>query len=370
MNQNYNFDFCCPTKIYFRDGGVSEIGNIIKEDYHFNRVYLVYGGHSLKNNGTYDKIVESLNTNHISFAEYSGIQANPDVSDVIEMVKQAREFKPDIILAVGGGSVLDASKSLAHSYYYDGNPLDFNKHLVTPLHALPIATIITLSASGSEMSDSCVISDRKHHFKGGFNIVSNYPLFSLMDPTLTLSVPPYQVGIGLADMFSHSMERYFSPSHDLEPCDELALGIMKSIVDASKVVIKEPNNIEGRRAMMIAGALAHDGFTSFGKNRLFIVHKAEHRLSGFYPELAHGQGIALLLAEYLEINKALFNDKLICFGQVAFSLDRSCKAEDSISALRQWIDSLPIYHSFEELPFEIKNEDIEKARKTLVIGNK
>lgn len=362
---NDDFDFCCPTKIYFRNEGVSEIGKIIKEDYSFSRVFFVYGENSCKRNGLYGKVITSLKKNNIAFEEYSGICANPDVEDVKQMVKLARAFKPELILACGGGSVLDASKSLAHAYYYDGNPLDFNKHVIEPLHALPIATIITLSASGSEMSDSCVISDRKHGFKAGFNCQSNYPLFSLLDPSLTLSVPPYQVGIGLADMFSHSMERYFSPSQELEPSDELALGIMRSIVITSSSVLKDSTDIKARRAMMIDGALAHDGFTGFGKNKRFIVHKAEHRLSGHYPELAHGQGIALLLVPYLSINKDHFHDKLIRFGKAVFSLEGDISVDDSIRALDCWVHTLPIAQSFDSLPFTIAKEDIDKALDTL-----
>lgn len=367
---NLDFTFCCPTKIYLRVHGVGEIGDIIRKDYSFQRVFFVYGSKSIKENGTYQKIIDSLLKSGIAYEEYSGIQANPDVEDVIRMREKAWAFHPDLILACGGGSVLDAAKSLAHAYYYDGNPLDFNKHTITPLHALPIATIITLSASGSEMSDSCVISDRKHHFKGGFNITSNYPLFSLLDPSLTLSVPSYQIGVGLADMFSHSMERYFSPSHSLEPCDELALGIMKSIVETSKAVLKDPSDTMARRAMMIDGALAHDGFTNFGKNKQFIVHKAEHRLSGIYPDLAHGQGIALLLAPYLSLNIELFRNKLICFGQAVFSLQGDITTKEAIDALKAWIETLPIFHSFEELPFHIEEKDLEKAYFTLKLENK
>ena len=361
------FEFICPTKIYYRPEGVSEIGRIIKEDYRFSRVFFVSGGTSIKKNGTYEKVITSLSINHIIYEECSGIQANPDIEDVLKMVKQAREFQPELILAVGGGSVIDAAKSLAHGYYYDGNPLDFNKHLVEPLHALPIATILTLAASGSEMSDSCVISDRKHHFKAGFNAVTNYPLFSLLDPSLTLTVPPYQVGVGLADMFSHSFERYFSPSHQIEPCDHLALGIMRGVVEVTPEVVNHPDSLEGRRAMMFLGSLAHDGFTSFGKKKRFLVHKAEHRLSGSYPELLHGQGIALLLAPYLKINQKLYEEKIIELGKVVFQLEHPT-AEDTIRSLEQWIFSLPIYHSFDELPFHIDLKDIKKAEEVLKVS--
>lgn len=364
-----DFTFCCPTKIYFRVNGVSLVGKILKEDYGFKKVYFIYGGGSLKRSGTYDKIVASLKENDIVFEEYSGISANPDIKDVRKMVEEVKVFKPDILLAAGGGSVIDAAKSVAHGYYYDGDPLDFNKHLVTPLHALPVATILTLAASGSEMSDSCVISDYEHHFKSGFNSVTNYPLFSLMDPSLTLTVPPYQVGVGLADMFCHTFERYFSPSHEQEPCDDIALALLKNIVEVSYKVLADPNDIEARRTMMICGSLAHDGFTNYGKNKVFIVHKAEHKLSGAYPKLTHGQGIALLMPEYLEINKVLFKDKILKMSEVVFNKKaKSIKA--GIDALRSWLGTLPIYHSFEELPFEVAPEEIEKAEKILKIKKK
>lgn len=364
---NLDFTFVCPTKIYFRNEGVALIGKIIKEDYHFKKVYLVYGGHSLKKMGAYDKIVSSLKEHQIEFKEYSGIAANPDIEDVRKMVEEAKEFRPDLILAAGGGSVLDAAKSVAHGYYYDGDPLDFNKHLVEPLHALPVATILTLAASGSEMSDSCVVSDRKHNFKSGFNSPTNYPLFSLMDPSLTLSVPPYQVGVGLADMFCHSFERYYSASHEFEPADDFALAIMKNIVEVTPAVLEHPDDIEARRAMMICGTLAHNGITNYGKGKIFIVHKAEHILSGIYPELTHGQGIALLMPKYLEVNKNQYKDKILKMGRMVFQMKSAPSCNAVIAKLKEWLNSLPIAHNYDELPFQVKQEDLAKAEKVLKV---
>ena len=360
-----NFDFVCPTKIYFRENGVGEIGKIIHDDYRFGKVFLIYGGSCLKKRGAYDKIVNSLKENHIEFREYGGVKKNPDIEDVNAILSLCRSFQPELILAAGGGSVLDTGKSVCHGYFYEGDPLDFNKHLVSPLHALPLATIITLSASGSERSDSCVISDRKHHFKGGFNCVTNYPLFSLEDPTLTFTVPPYQLGCGLSDRFSHSFERYFSPSHELEPCDGLALSVRKSVVSITPRVLAKADDREAKRARRILGSVSHNGFTSFGKQKLFIVHKAEHRLSGKYPDLVHGQGIALLRPEYLSINKEKFSKKIIALGKEVFGIDGL--EDDCIRARKNWLNRLPIAQSFAELPFEIKEEDIKKAKSLLAV---
>lgn len=361
------FQFVCPTKIYFQNESVASIGKIIQDDYHFKKVYLIYGGQSLKKMGAYDKIIASLKEHQIEFKEYSGISVNPDIEDVRAMVKEVKAFQPDLILAAGGGSVLDSAKSVAHGYYYDGDPLDFNKHIVTPLHALPVATILTLVASGSEMSDSCVISDRKHNFKSGFNSPTNYPLFSLLDPSLTLSVPPYQIGVGLADMFCHSFERYFSLSHEFEPCDDLALAVLRNIVQVTKTVIEKPNDIEGKRAMMICGTLAHNGFTNYGKGKAFIVHKAEHILSGYYPQLTHGQGIALLMVPYLKINRRKYKEKIQRLGYFVFDLKRNASVNRVIESLQEWIDLLPIAHYFEELDFTIDEKVMNKALTVLKV---
>ncbi len=363
---NDSFTFYCPTKIYFRENGLNTIGDIIAKDYGFKRVFLVYGGKHLKDSKQYDIICESLRKNQIHFIDYGGISANPDIEDVLKMVSMARAFQPELILGCGGGSVIDAAKSLANGYYYDGNPLDFNKRILKPLHALPIATILTIAASGSEMSDSCVISDRKHNFKNGFNSETNRPLFSLLDPTLTYSVSPYQTSMGIIDMFCHTFERYFSLSHQIEPCDEIALAVLKEIVETSKNVFDHLDDYETRRALMILSTVAHNGFTSYGKSFCFRIHQAEHKLSGAYPLLTHGQGIALLMVDFLKINKDKIQDKIIHFGSIVFNLKAS-DVDTVIETLRNWLNSFPIYHSFSELPFAVSDDLLEKAHELLKI---
>lgn len=363
-----SFTFHCPTKIYYRQGGLSLIGKILREDYSCKKALMVFGGHSLIDNGYYDTIVSSLRENGIDFETYSGIEANPDVSDARKAILAARTFKPDFVLACGGGSVIDCAKLICHGYYYSGNPLDFFKKGVRPLHSLPLGVVLTLSASGSEMSDSCVISDRETGFKGGFNDESNYPTFSLLDPSLTDTVSDYQTAIGLVDMFSHSFERYMSQNERFEPCDGLALSVMADIVATSKMLFGDKKDIkEGRRSMMLLGSLSHNGFTSFGKKKNFVVHHAEHRLSGRYPALAHGQGIALLLPVFLEKNKDILKAKILRMAKQVF-LSRVEDVDASIAALKDWLSFLPIYHSFEELPFIVAEEEIDQAEKRLELG--
>lgn len=367
MNSEDSYTFVCKTKLYIGADKSKDIGKILSLDYLFKRVLLVYGGSSAKKSGLYDAIINSLDENKIVHQEYSGITANPDIEDVIKIVSLAREFKPEILIALGGGSVMDACKSAAVGYYYDGNPLDFNKHIVEPINALPVCCIPTISASGSEMSNSCVISDRKHNFKSGFNSELNYPLFSIIDPKVTLTVPRYQLGIGFADMLSHSFERYFYPSKEYELADGLALSVMREIVEVSKRVFEDEKDLVARRDMMLAAAFSHNGITGVGKNKNFVVHKAEHKLSALYPALAHGQGIALLLVDFLKINEEALSDKIIRFGREVFKVDG---VVESINALKEWLDFLPIYHSFKQLPFTIDQKDIDKVLHWLNLSNK
>ena len=365
--KNDSFLFHCPTKIYYRPEGLSTIGEILRQDYSYRKAYVVVGFSSFERNGFLSLVERSLADNGISYRLYSGIQSNPDVRDVRAMVEECRKDLPDVVLACGGGSVIDACKLLRHAVYYDGNCMDFVRSVVKPLHSLPLGTVLTLAASGSEMSDSAVISDRQHRFKGGFNVVANYPTFSLLDPTLLKSVPSYHVACGLADMFSHSFERYFSPSHPLEPCDEIALSVMRSIVKTSYEIINENGDKEeGRRAMMILGSLSHDGFTSYGKRKAFLVHQVEHKLSGRYPELIHGQGIALLLPIYLEQNKDLLQGKIFRMAEQVFETPTSSIGE-AIQALRSWLDFLPLAHRVEDLAFPLAEEDWERAKEQLRI---
>lgn len=368
MNANADsFLFQCPTRIYYRHKGLSSIGEILKKDYSFRRVYVVLGSSSFQRNGHLEVLEKSLKDQGIEYRIYSGIQSNPDIADVRKMVVECRLFVPDALLACGGGSVLDAAKLLRHAYYYDGNPMDFLRQSVRPLHSLPLGTVLTLAASGSEMSDSAVISDRQHHFKGGFNVIANYPTFSLLDPSLFKSVPTYHVACGLADMFSHSFERYFSPSHPLVPCDEIALAVMKSIVKASHEMLdKDGDREEGIRAMILLGSLSHNGLTSYGKKKVFRVHQVEHKLSGKYPELIHGQGIALLMPSYLKENRELFHDKILRLSRTVFERE----TEDvslAIKYLEDWLSFLPLAHHIEELSFFLPKEDWEKAENSLRI---
>lgn len=345
----------CPTGIYFVSDAMAKAGEIIKNEGH-KRAVLIYGGRSLKETGNYSTLLKSLKDNQIEFIEKGGVKPNPEIEFVREILPEVKAFNPDMILAVGGGSVIDTAKSLASSYFYSGDPLDFNKRLAKPTKALPLGVILTISAAGSEMSDSCVMSEYATGFKGGFNDIHNRPTFSIEDPSLTASVSLFQTSCGLVDIISHSFERYFSPSSDYEMCDLFALSVIRDIVEITPVLLNNPSDFAARRSMMIASTVSHNGWTSFGKKMRFPCHAVEHEMSGKNPSLAHGLGLRFLLPEFLKVNKAQLHNKIYKFGEFVFQ-EEGDSADGAISCFRQYLDSLPLPHDMTEVGF---SED-EKA---------
>ena len=347
--------FQCPTKIYMCEDGLKEAGTIIK-DLGYKKVFVLIGGGSVKKLGLLERLENSLKENEIEYVIKGGIEPNPDISFVRENLPYIREYSPDLILAFGGGSVIDTAKNIIHSYFYEGDPLDFNRKTYISSKVLPLGVILTLSASGSEMSSSCVMSSREDNFKQGFNHVTNYPTFSILDPKLTYSVNRYQTACGIVDIISHSFERYFSSSSRYELSDNLALGVIRDVVDLTKEVLDNPESYEARRSMMLAGAISHNGITSFGKTHLFRCHFVEHQLSAKYPLLTHGLGLRFLLNEYLKINRKLFEEKILKFGKFVFDID-STSVDDTIERFESYLTSLGLPNSLEEYGLSKEERD-------------
>ncbi len=355
MEEIKDYFYKCPTAIYLTSNGISKAGEIILKE-GFKKVFVLYGGHSLEKSGNLAKLEESLKENHIEYQLQGGILPNPDISFIYKYLPVIKKYQPELILAVGGGSVIDTAKNICVSYFYDGDPLDFNKKIVTPKKSLPLGTILTLAAAGSEMSDSCVISDYKTNFKSGFKSVFNRPTFSILSPELTLTVSMYQTCCGLVDIISHSFERYFSPSTPHDVCDYFALGVIRNMVEVTPLLIKNPNDVILRRAMMLNSTVAHNGWTSFGKEELYFpCHMAEHEMSGTHPELTHGLGLRFLLCEFLKINKERLSDKIVKFGRFVFDIN-SNDPEDTIKAFDNFLDSLPLVHRMTEVGFTKEEE--------------
>ena len=289
-----NFEFFIPTRVIFGKETHLQVGKIVKE-YGFRRVLVHFGGASAKKTGLLDAVLDALKAEGIGCVTLGGVQANPTLSMVRQGIELCLKEHVDFVLAVGGGSVIDSAKCIADGA---GNPgvdvWSYFRHEAVPQTALPVGTILTLSASGSEMSASCVITNEENGFKRGFNSATHRPLFSICNPELTYSVSRYQTGCGTVDIMMHTLERYFTQTRDTMLTDRIAEGILKSTIEAGRIADREPDNYEARATLMWAGSLSHNGLTSAGRSFLMQVHQMEHELSGMYPQIAHGAGLSAL----------------------------------------------------------------------------
>lgn len=293
-----NFEFCVPTRIIFGKDTQKQIGDVIKQ-YNYKKILVHYGGGSVKRSGLLDQVTASLDEAGITYVMLGGVQPNPTLAMVREGIRIALEEQVDFVLAIGGGSVIDSAKAIA-----DGaaNPeLDVwkfcTKELV-PTKALSHGNILTLSASGSEMSNSCVITNEDGGLKRGYANELHRPLFSICNPELTYTVSKFQTGCGAVDIMMHTLERYFSATRDTALTDRIAEALLKSTIEAGAVAYENPEDYEARATLMWAGSLSHNSLTSAGRDFFMQVHQMEHELSGMYPQVAHGAGLSALFCSW------------------------------------------------------------------------
>ena len=344
-----NFDFISPTKLYFGKDKENEVGSIIN-NYGFKKVALVYGGGSIKKIGLYEKVIKSLNDNNISYIEIPNVEPNPKLSHVKNAIKLLKDENIELVLAVGGGSVIDAAKSISHGLCYDGDPFDFNSFKKVSTKALPVGVILTLSAAGSELSNSCVISnDEVIPFKkNGFTSDLNRPLFAICNPELTYSVNKFQTGCGIVDILMHTLERFVNTTDSCMLSEQFAIGLMKTVLHYGKIAINEPTNYEARANLMLASSYSHNGLTGLGKKQFMRVHGLEHSLSGCYDEVAHGAGLSVLWPAWclFVLDEPRANAQLKVLAKELFNKD---SALEGIMELKKYFKEIGMPVSLSEL---------------------
>ena len=355
-----DFDFVSPTKIYFGSNKEELVGQICLNG-GYKRVYIVIGQGSVKRNGLLNRVTAFLSSSGIEYKVLEGVRPNPTIDLCHKGIKEAKEFSPDLLLAIGGGSVIDTAKNIAVGYYYDGDSFDFNLHKVKPTKALPIGVILTIAASGSELSNSCVIQDDEKQIKMGFNEDIVRPVFSIENPKLTYSVSKVQTAYGIVDIMMHTLERYFHASSDNEPADGFAEALLKSVVKAAKVVIDSPTDYDARAVLMLMSSFSHNGLTSIGKKALLFVHQLEHAVSGMYPEVAHAAGLAVLFPAWAKYYVNFDTDKFNKLATNVFDLHKRDKLENAkagIKEIEKLFKLLNMPATFKDLG--IDNPDIKK----------
>ena len=347
-----NFIYNTPTKVFFGKGQEDNLGKILKE-YNINNVLLHYGKSSIFKSGLYDKVVKQLKQYNINYVELGGVEPNPKLSLVEKGVEIAKNNNVELILAVGGGSVIDSSKAIAVGACVEHSPWLFSIKKEIPTKHIPVGVILTLSAAGSDMSDSCVITNDKTLEKRGFNSEENRPLFAILNPELTYTVDKYQTGCGIVDILMHTLERYFSHGEDTPITDNIALGLMKSVIQNGKIAINEPTNYEARANLMWANSLSHNGLTACGRDFIMSVHQIEHEVSGMFDRVAHGAGLAVLWPAWAKI---AYKNCINRFAKFAYEVMEIEKTHDLATDALMGINKLKDY--FKEIGMPTSMNDL------------
>lgn len=285
------FIYNTPTKVIFEEGGEKHLGDLLKEN-KATKVLIVYGGQSSIKSGLNDRVKNIINDAGLESIELGGVVPNPLLSKVHEGIKLGKEFGADFILALGGGSAIDTAKAIGMGMSTDEEVWDFYEGKRTAEACLPIGSILTIPAAGSEMSVSTVITKDEGLLKRGYSFSGCACKFSILDPKYTLTLPEYQTFSGIVDILMHTMERYFNTSDNLELTDSLAEGLLRTTITYAKILKDNPNDMEARWNVMWAGSLSHNGLMNCGNNRGdWSTHNIEHELSALYS-VAHGAGLS------------------------------------------------------------------------------
>ena len=288
-----NFIYNTPTTVYFGKDTHKKVGEIIS-GLGYKKIMIQYGQGSVVKSGLLDQVLSSLKEYGISAILQGGVEPNPKLTFIRKAVKVAKTEGVELILAIGGGSVLDSSKYTALGAKSDSDVWDMVLRKVTPTTALPVGCILTISAAGSEMSNSAVMTNMELNLKKGLTSELNRCKFAICNPELTYSVSKYQTACGVVDIMSHTIERYFTVCPDVDITDGISESLLKTVIKWGKVAIDNPTDYEARANLMWASSLSHNGLTSCGREVYLVVHQIEHALSGEYDFVAHGAGLAVL----------------------------------------------------------------------------
>lgn len=365
-----NFVFYTPTRILFGKGQTENLAEQIKAN-GGHRVLMVYGGGSIKKSGLYDVVVQNLKQNGIDFRELSGIQPNPRISSVREGVAICKKDELDFVLPVGGGSAIDAAKAIAAGVHYDGDPWDFFMHQARVEKALPVGTVLTLAATGSEMNAGTVVNNEESMQKRPLMSSHIIPRFSILDPENTYSVNERQSASGIADIWSHTMEQYFSAVNTAHVSDRFAEGIFSVLLDWGPKVLENPRHYEARANIMWAGTMALNGLLQAGKDGGdWATHMIEHEVSALY-DLTHGIGLAIITPHWMEYVLDEGNaPRFAAYARNVFGIVE----HNDMKAARLGIDETRYFFTELGIPDKLKYEDIPKdkfeemAEKAVVFG--
>ncbi len=330
-----NFTFSNPTKLIFGKGTIKSLSDEIPEK---ANLLVTFGGGSVKTNGVYNQVKEAIK--HLRHCEFWGIEPNPTVETLREAVKIAKENGCNFILAVGGGSVIDGSKLIASATPYEGDPWEIVlKRDYTQMRSLPLATVLTLPATGSEMNRGAVISNKATKEK--YSFYSQTPVFSILDPETAFTLPQFQISCGLADTYIHVIEQYLTSTGQSPLMDRWAEGILKTIIEIAPKLLQRPYDYDTMATFMLCATMALNGFTAMGVTQDWSTHIIGHELTALHG-LTHAETLTVVLPGTMWVMRSQKGDKIIHYGERVFGI----KEENRDKAIKKTIDStVAFFHS-------------------------
>lgn len=364
-----NFTYYNPTKLIFGKGQLQELKNEIPQ--YGKKVLLVYGGGSIKRNGLYDQVIALLTEIGVEIHELPGVEPNPRLSTVRKGIEICRKEGIEFILAVGGGSVIDCTKAIAAGAKYDGDVWDFMTRKAVAAGALPLGTVLTIAATGSEMNSGSVITNWETNEKYGWGSPAVFPKFSILDPVNTFTLPKDQTVYGMVDMMSHVLEHYFHHVPNTLTQDQWCESILRTVIETAPKLINDLQNYDYRATIMLNGTLALNRMLNMGYSGDWATHNIEHAVSAVY-DIPHGGGLAILFPNWM---KHVLDENVGRFKQLAvrvFDVDTEGKTDrevalEGIEKLQEFWNSIEAPSKLSDYGIGEENLDL-MAEKTVVYG--
>ena len=361
-----NFNYYNRTRIIFGKNEHKDVGSFI--DSSVKKVLFHFGGQSIKKSGVYEEVINSLKTNGIEYVELGGVKPNPRVSLVREGIELCRKENVDFILAVGGGSVIDSAKAIAIGVNYEGDVWDFYANGAKIEKALPVATILTIPAAGSESSTGSVITNEEEQLKLACGDELLRPIFSIINPELYFTLPQNQIANGVSDIMSHIMERYFTNTTNTDLTDGLCETTLKTVMKNGLILKKDNKNYDAWAEIGFAGNIAHNGLLGLGREQDWASHDIEHELSAIY-DVAHGAGLSVITLAWM---KYVYKTNLSMFVQFAVNVmgvegnfrDQDAIALEGINRLKEFYIKMGLPVTLKELGIDESNLEIMAKKAT------
>ena len=358
-----NFSYYTPTHVYFGRGTQNQVGELVRAQ-GCKKVLIHYGGQSARRSGLLAQVEASLDAAGVAHVQLGGVVPNPHLSLVYEGIELCRSEGVDFILAVGGGSVIDSAKAIGYGMCMDGDVWELYNHTRRATGCLPIGVILTIAASGSEMSDSSVITKEDGGVKRGYNDDICRPKFAIMNPELTMTLPDYQTACGCTDILMHTMERYFVQGDAMEITDSIAEALMRTVMEQAKILRDAPKNYDARAEVMWAGSLSHNGLTGCGHDGSdFASHRLEHEMGGMF-DVAHGAGLAAVWGSWARYVYQNCMPRFVRFARnvmgVEAELSDDAVALRGIELMEDFFRSIHMPTCFSELGIQPTQEQLEE----------